>query len=85
MTIRNVNFFIPKGYRAVLRKVLGSKKTKMIYSHAKHGSTTRIVPVPVAEQHRYSISDNEILKLTDYALKLEDHFNGVPLDIEWVS
>ena len=75
---------MPAGYRAVLRKVMGSKKIKMIYSHARHGLTTRVIPVPVADQHIYSLQDNDILQLTEYAIKLEDHYKNIPLDIEWV-
>jgi len=75
-----------RGARAVLRRVLGSKALKMVYSAAPPG--TQNMPTPAAERERFCITDEDVLTLADYALKIERHYSGRagqprPMDIEW--
>ena len=77
------------GKRAIIRKHLGSKAQKMIYSH-RDEATTRNVSVPKIKRGRYVLSDDEILKLAHWACMIEDHYSRkagrhVPMDIEWAK
>src|SRR4030043_449373 len=79
-----------KGYRAIIRKNLGGKSIKMIYGIGDSKVLTRNVVVPEAERRRFCITDDEILTLAGYALKIEDHYSGKtgesrPMDIEWAK
>jgi pyruvate,water dikinase len=72
-----------QGYRAVLRRRLGAKKVKLIYAEGGQ-ATVRNVPTPQAERERFCLSDEEVLTLADYALKVEDHYR-CPMDMEWAK
>jgi len=79
-----------KGYRAVLRRNLGEKKIKMIYRHGRTREPVRNVPTPKADRQRYCIPDEDVLKLADYAIKVEKHYSGQagydkPMDMEWAK
>jgi pyruvate,water dikinase len=81
---------LEKGYRKVLRRRLGSKEIKMIYSGGGAKQTTRNVPTPEAERQRFCISDEETLILSDYAIKVEKHYSQkaghpLPMDMEWAK
>ncbi len=78
------------GYRAVLRRRLGAKQLRMVYAQGGVGASTRNRAVPEAERKRFCISDDEALKLADYALKIEDYYSAhaghdQPMDIEWAK
>jgi pyruvate,water dikinase len=78
------------GHRAVLRRALGSKKIKMIYTAGDGRATTRNVPTPNTERERFCISDEEVLTLADYAIKVEKHYSAKagkprPMDMEWAK
>lgn len=79
-----------EGYRAVLRKSIGSKKVKMVYAAGRTREATRNVPTSKEERERFCISDDEVLTLTDYAIKVEDHYTAkagrpTPMDMEWAK
>jgi pyruvate,water dikinase len=81
---------LERGYRKVLRRRLGSKEIKMVYSEGGAKQTTRNVPNSEAEQQRFCISDEETLILSDYAVKVEKHYSQKaghlkPMDIEWAK
>ncbi len=67
----------------ILRRTLGSKLSKMIYSakDTSH-SPVAIVDVPPEHQARFSISDEEVTALAQMAVTIEKHY-GRPMDIEW--
>jgi pyruvate,water dikinase len=74
---------LEKGRPAIVRRALGSKLQKMVFSQsAATGKSTRVVDVPEAERHRFSLSDEDILELARYAVTIERHY-GRPMDIEW--
>jgi pyruvate,water dikinase len=74
---------LEKGRPAIVRRALGSKLHKMVFSQsATTGKSTRVVDVPEAERHRFSLSDEDILELARYAVTIERHY-GRPMDIEW--
>lgn len=79
-----------QGHRAVLRRSLGAKQLKMVYAAGSSRDTTRNVPTPQAEQSRFCISDEEVLKLTEYAIAVEKHYSAhaghdMPMDMEWAK
>ena len=62
----------------------------MIYGTGESKALTRNVEVPVFNRKRFSVSDDEILTLSDYALIIEEHYSAksgkpVPMDIEWAK
>ena len=78
------------GHRSVLRRVLGSKKLKMVYAKGSSRHTTRNVPTSNAERERFCLSDEEALTLADYAIKVEKHYSAKaglprPMDMEWAK
>jgi pyruvate,water dikinase len=71
------------GKRAVVRKKLGDKATRMVFaSEAIAERSTRVEDVPPALRHRFAIDDDELLELARYAMTIEEHY-GRPMDIEW--
>ncbi|MCM1512322.1 MAG: phosphoenolpyruvate synthase [Oxalobacter formigenes] len=74
---------LEKGNMAIVRRSLGSKLIQMVFAKnpdSKHSVET--VPVPVEMQHRYSISDADVMELAKFAMIIEKHY-GRPMDIEW--
>jgi pyruvate,water dikinase len=72
------------GHRAVLRRALGDKAVKMIFVEGEVKQTVRNIPTPKADRERYCISDEDVLQITDYAIKIERHY-GRPMDMEWAK
>ncbi|WP_265449430.1 phosphoenolpyruvate synthase, partial [Aeromonas salmonicida] len=73
------------GRPAVVRKTLGSKLIKMIYSDdAGHGRQVKIVDTTETERNRFCITDAEVMELAKQALIIEQHY-GRPMDIEWAK
>ncbi|MCH8502881.1 MAG: phosphoenolpyruvate synthase [Ectothiorhodospiraceae bacterium] len=71
------------GRPAVLRRTLGSKAIKMVYSgEAGHGKSVKTVDVDPADSRKFSLSDDEVQDLARQALIIEKHY-GRPMDIEW--
>ncbi len=71
------------GKRSILRKNLGSKAVKMIYSdNPLPGKTVETVDVEEAQSTMFSLSDEEVVELSKMAVTIEDHYQR-PMDIEW--
>ncbi len=71
------------GKRAILRKNLGSKALKMVYSDSSEpGKTVDTVDVDEAESMAFSLSDEDVLELSRMAVTIEKHYQR-PMDIEW--
>ncbi len=71
------------GRPAVVRRNLGQKAIKMIYSsEAGHGRSIRTVDVPAADRQRFCLSDAQVEELSRYAVTIEQHYQR-PMDIEW--
>ncbi len=70
---------------AVLRRNLGAKAIKMIYTDSsKPGRSVQTVDVPDALRQRFSIDDSEVEALARQALIIEKHY-ARPMDIEWAK
>src|SRR4051794_2462635 len=71
------------GRAAVLKRGVGDKATKMVYTNdATVGRTTEFVDVDPGERRRLSLTDDEVEELARHALVIEQHY-GRPMDIEW--
>jgi pyruvate,water dikinase len=71
------------GRPAILRRNLGAKAIKMIYSDDRaHGRATLTVDVTEPERQRFCITDTQVQDLARQALIIEKHY-GRPMDIEW--
>lgn len=62
----------------------------MIYGKGTSKDLMKHVEVPESEIRLYCITDDEIMSLAQYALKIEDHYShkahhSTPMDIEWVK
>ncbi|WP_423855928.1 phosphoenolpyruvate synthase [Acidithiobacillus sulfuriphilus] len=78
------------GKKAVLRRILGSKKIKMVYAEGDTRHSTRNVPTSRAERERFCLTDADVLTLADYAIKVEAHYSqkvgeSRPMDMEWAK
>jgi len=71
------------GKRAILRKNLGGKAIKMVYSkNSEPGKTVDTVDVDESDSLAFSISDHDVVELAKMAVTIENHY-GRPMDIEW--
>ncbi|MEW6765357.1 MAG: phosphoenolpyruvate synthase [Pseudomonadota bacterium] len=76
---------LASGHRPIVKRQLGSKAMRMIYTHdSLAGRSTRNIEVPPEERHRFCIDDDEVLELARQAVIIEEHY-GRPMDIEWAK
>lgn len=71
------------GRPAVLRRQLGSKQIRMVYSDAP-GERVRNEDTPEELRQRFSLSDADVEELSRQALTIEQHYER-PMDIEWAK
>jgi len=69
------------GRPAILRRNLGSKLIRMVYSDCP-GERVRNEDTPPALRNAFSLTDHEVEELSRQALTIEKHY-GRPMDIEW--
>jgi pyruvate,water dikinase len=79
-----------QGYRAVLKRTMGAKKIKMVYSEGRTRAPTQNIVTSDNERKRFCISDDDVLKLTEYAIAIEKHYTSKagqprPMDMEWAK
>ena len=84
-----------KGYRAVLKRRLGKKEKKMIFTDTLNTDNiaveyTRNIDTPSEERGRFCIPDEDVMVLADYAIKVENHYSRKagfhkPMDMEWAK
>jgi pyruvate, water dikinase len=79
-----------QGFRAVLRRTLGAKKIKMVYSEGRTREPTQNIVTSEEERNRFCIQDQDVLTLADYAIKIEKHYSAKagqprPMDMEWAK
>lgn len=81
---------LKQGKRTVLRRSLGAKEIKMVYTSAAGRDTTRNMPTLAHDRERFCISDDEVLLLAEATIHIEEHYSkkagrAVPMDIEWAK
>jgi pyruvate,water dikinase len=79
---------LAQGCRSIIGRRLGSKEVRLVYADGSKG--TRSEAVPTEERRRFSISDDEVLKLARWAVLIEDHYSALaghpqPMDLEWAK
>ena len=82
---------LKEGKKSIIYAHLDDKQQKMIYTDTgTHGKGTANVPVPVEEQEKFSLDEEEVLKLAQWATIIEDHYSEEagyykPMDMEWAK
>jgi len=76
-------FFVYKPKMSVIKKELGTKKYKLIYT-ANKSKPTKNVLVDFKDRNSYSLIDKEIIILAKWAKIIEDYYKR-PMDIEWAK
>lgn len=71
------------GKPAVLRRNLGSKQLRMVYSSAP-GERVRTEDTPAEMRSRFCIDDADVQELARQSLIIEKHYDR-PMDIEWAK
>ncbi|GAB6073381.1 phosphoenolpyruvate synthase [Nautilia lithotrophica] len=99
-TIDPDSFFVhkptfKKGKKAVLKRKLGNKEKMMIFSEKKETTNlaeqfTKNIRTPIEKKKQFAITDEDVLKLAEWAIKIEDHYTEVnghytPMDMEWAK
>ncbi len=69
------------GKKAILRRNLGGKAIKMIYSE-NPDERVATVDVDDADQRQFSLTDEDVESLARQAVIIEEHY-GRPMDVEW--
>lgn len=72
-----------KGFQPIISKSVGLKNKKLVYdSQAK--TNMKSLPVTKVDQHKFALSDQEVLQLAKWAIQIEDHYQK-PMDMEWAK
>jgi len=76
---------LAKGKPAVVRRNIGSKAIKMIYTKDQsHGKQVEVVDIEEALSNQFSLTDDEVQELAKQAVIIEKHYQR-PMDIEWAK
>lgn len=94
------SFYIHKptfkqGFRSVLKRSLGSKEKKMIFSDNITSDNlaleyTKNIDTTQEEREKFCINDDDLMVLAEYAIKIEEHYSKEaghykPMDMEWAK
>ncbi len=74
-------FYVFKPTKTIISHSISRKNIKMVYQNNPK-RPVKDVKVPATDQKRQSITDAQVLKLADWAMKIEKHY-GRAMDIEW--
>lgn len=88
-TVTPDEFFVFKptlvqGKKAIVQKKLGTKEKTMVYAADNNDTPTINIDTPVKKQQQLVLSDDEITRLANWALLIEQHYQK-PMDIEWAK
>ena len=87
-TVTPDEFFVFKptllqGKNAIIQKKLGEKAKTMIYGNDESNPVINIA-TPKEKQELFVLSDEEVTKIANWALIIENHYQK-PMDIEWAK
>ena len=69
----------------IIRKNMGNKVTKMVYSKNKNfDHSVQINDLEQEDKFKFSITDEDIIALGKFGMSIEKHY-GQPMDIEWAK
>ncbi len=74
---------LAQGKKAIIAKKLGPKTRKLVYNFSGK-SPVKDAKVPPARQHKFALTDDEVLQLARWAVIIEQHYKK-PMDIEWAK
>lgn len=79
---------LKSGFQSIIGRQLGTKEVRLVYGDGSR--TTRSEATPVEERRKFSLTDDEVLKLSKWACLIEDHYSELvgheqPMDIEWAK
>ncbi|WP_237061473.1 phosphoenolpyruvate synthase [Microbulbifer zhoushanensis] len=79
-----------QGYRCVLRRQLGAKQQTLVCDEDLNSQELHNIDTPGARREIYSLDDDDVLTLADYAIRTEKHYSSVrgvdcPMDMEWAK
>lgn len=74
---------LTEGKPAVLRRTLGEKAEKMIYS-GELENPVKVIPVEKQDALQFCLNDEEVENLAKMAMTIEKHYQ-CPMDIEWAK
>ena len=80
---------LQKNHKPIIQKTLGTKEIKMIYA-VEGESSTKNIPVAAHDRSNFILSDEELILLAQWGVKIEDHYSKragsyMPMDIEWAK
>jgi pyruvate,water dikinase len=74
---------LASGHHPILRKNIGSKAIKMIFSDGSApGKSVETIDVDESDSQQFSLTESEIVELANTAVIIEKHYDR-PMDIEW--
>ncbi|WP_200762143.1 pyruvate, water dikinase [Nitrosophilus alvini] len=81
---------LEEGKKPILKRQLGHKHIKMVYSAPGSEHPTHNVPTSEEEFKSFSLTDEEVLELAKYAVIIEKHYSAEageyrPMDMEWAK
>ena len=76
-----------QGHRSIIRREVADKNLKLVYAE-ESAKAVREVRVPGRDRRRPVLGDDDILRLAQWAVAIEDHYSEragrpTPMDIEW--
>jgi pyruvate, water dikinase len=79
---------LEQGYKPLVWKKVGAKEFKMVYDDTGHRLENN--PTPLEDRNRFSLSDEDVLKLAHWAVLIEKHYSSkrgqdTPMDIEFAK
>jgi pyruvate, water dikinase len=74
---------LAQGKPAILRRQLGAKQIRMVYSD-RPGERVRTEDTPPELRSKFSLSDDDVHELARQALTIERHY-ARPMDVEWAK
>ncbi len=74
---------LAKGFAPIISKSLGRKGKKLVYDSKAKGNVKGLI-VSKEDQHRFALTDKEVLQLAKWAVQIEDHYQK-PMDMEWAQ
>lgn len=76
---------LAKDKPAVVRRNIGSKAIKMVYTDTQeHGKQVEVIDVEEDLSNQFSLTDDEVQELAKQAVIIEKHYQR-PMDIEWAK
>lgn len=81
---------LAKGYRPLIDKKVGDKKTKIIYGKKGDPSPIQRVATTEKERRSFCVSDEDVLTLSKWGVAIEEYYSKrnkrwTPMDIEWAK